>query len=187
MIRTFIAIDTPPEVKEKLAEIQEKLAETGAEVRWESKEKFHLTLKFLGGVEETKLKSLTDHLKERLKKFSPFNISYLDLGCFPSVNRPRVVWIGVENEDGSLGKIQEVIEEVTAGLGFDREERPFHAHITLGRVKGPRNQEALIAELAHLSIAAHPTLVEEILCKKSELRPTGSVYTVLERFPLTNT
>jgi 2'-5' RNA ligase len=183
-IRSFIAIDTAPEVKAAIVEVEEKLRATNAEVRWESIEKFHITLKFLGNVEEEKLHSLGNRLEEVLTPFSAFNLTYQGVGCFPNQHHPRVVWIGAENEDGTLKRIQESIEGVAESFGFQREAREFHPHITIGRVKGSKNLKALVSELGNLSFTPHSAMIKEVLLMRSDLKPSGSVYTVLRRLPL---
>ena len=183
-IRSFIAIDTAPEVKAVIIEVEEKLRATDAEVRWESIEKFHITLKFLGNVDETKLHSLENRLEEELTPFFAFRMTYQGVGCFPTQHHPRVIWIGAENEDGTLTRIQETIEGVSESFGFLREERKFHPHITIGRVKGLRNLKTLVSELGNTTFAPHSSLIKEVLIMKSDLKPSGSVYTVLRRFSL---
>jgi 2'-5' RNA ligase len=183
-IRSFIAVDTASEVKVAIIEVEERLRATNADVRWESIEKFHITLKFLGNVEEAKLHSLENRLEEVLSPFSAFNMTYRGVGCFPNQHHPRVVWIGAENEDGTLRRIQETIEGVAGSFGFQREEREFHPHITIGRVKGSKNLKELVSELGNISFAPHPAVIKEVLLMKSDLKPTGSVYTVIQRFPL---
>ena len=183
-IRSFIAIDTPAEIKEKIEEVEEKLRATNADVRWETKEKFHITLKFLGNVEEEKLNSLAQRLGGRLITHSPFTITYEAVGCFPNLRHPRVIWVGTHDEDGSLKALAQTVEEIAAAHGFEREKRPFHPHITIGRVKGSKNLMELSSALESVTFDPQPSTVREILLMKSDLRPTGSVYTVFRRFPL---
>jgi 2'-5' RNA ligase len=185
-IRSFIAIETPPEVKADIVKVQEGLRTTNADVRWESIEKFHITLKFLGNVEEPRLNTLADRLQEALGAFAPFNITYQGVGCFPNQHHPRVVWIGAENEDGTLSRIQETIEEAAEQMGFQREERQFHPHITIGRVKGSKNLKALVSELGNASFAPHAAIIRDVLLMKSDLKSTGSVYSALRTYQLKN-
>jgi 2'-5' RNA ligase len=185
-IRSFIAIETPPEVKADIARVQEGLRTTNADVRWESIEKFHITLKFLGNVEEPRLNSLADRLQEALGVFASFNMTYQGVGCFPNQHHPRVVWIGAENEDGTLSRIQETIEEAAEQMGFQREERQFHPHITIGRVKRPKNLKALVSELGNASFNPHTVIIRDVLLMKSDLKPSGSVYSVLRTYQLKN-
>jgi 2'-5' RNA ligase len=183
-IRSFIAIETPPDVKADISKVQEGLRTTNADVRWESIEKFHITLKFLGNVEEPRLNSLADRLEEALGAFALFNMRYQGVGCFPNQHRPRVIWIGAENEDGTLTKIQETIEKVAEHFGFQREERKFHPHITIGRVKSSKNLKVLVSELGNASFNPHTAVIKDVLLMKSDLKPTGSVYSVIRAYQL---
>ena len=183
-IRSFIAIDTLPEVKEEVAKLQEALRSTNAEVRWDSREKFHITLKFLGNVEEATLQSMASLLETELAAFSPFGLIYQGVGCFPNLHRPRVIWVGAHNEDSTLSRVFEKIEQIASSFGFPREERQFHPHITVGRVKGSKNIKALVSEIEVAKFPVQQSAINEIILMKSDLKPTGSVYTVLRRFPL---
>jgi 2'-5' RNA ligase len=185
-IRSFIAIETPPEVKADIAKVQEGLRAANADVRWESIEKLHITLKFLGNVEEQRLNSLADQLPEAIGAFASFDLTYQGVGCFPNQHHPRVIWIGAENEDGSLTKIQETIEKAAEEIGFQREEHRFHPHITIGRVKGSKNLKALVSELGKASFNPHAAIIKDVLLMKSDLKPTGSVYSVLRTYQLKN-
>jgi 2'-5' RNA ligase len=186
-IRSFIAIETPPEVKAEIAKVQEGLRATNADVRWESIEKFHMTLKFLGNVEEPRLNLCAGRLQEALSAFAPFNMTYQGVGCFPNQHHPRVIWIGAENEDGTLRRIQEAVEKVAEEMGFQREERQFHPHITIGRAKGSKNLKVLVSKLGNASFNPHAALIKDVLLMKSDLKPSGSVYTVMRRFLLRET
>lgn len=184
-LRTFFAVDTPQHIKMKMLEVQSLLKESNADVKWESLEKFHITIKFLGDVFENVLAEMTQKLREALKRNKPFTLSYQDVGCFPNLKNPRVVWIGCENPDGELLNIKNEIDNVTVPYGFPMEERKFHPHITLGRVKGNHNMRELVEKLKTVQFASEPVTADEILVMKSDLKPTGSVYTVLNRIKLT--
>jgi len=185
MIRTFIAIDTPDEVKDVIEDATSSLKETRADVRWEPKEKFHITLKFLGNVREETLPPLVKALDEQIALLPEFTIVYAGIGCFPNCRSPRVIWVGCNNKDGVLLQIQRAVEQATVPFGFPSEERAFHPHITLGRVKSHRNLDRLILTLQSITLQTEPVPVSEVLVMKSELRPSGSVYTVIHRIPLT--
>ncbi|PIU44638.1 MAG: RNA 2',3'-cyclic phosphodiesterase [Ignavibacteriales bacterium CG07_land_8_20_14_0_80_59_12] len=185
MIRTFIAVDTPDDVKEQITEAVSKLKEIGAEVRWESRDKYHITLKFLSDVREAQLPEIIDSLRRGLSGIPPFKVTYAGAGCFPSRRNPRVIWIGCENEEGTLLRLHDAVEAATVPFGFPTEERAFHPHITVGRVKGTRNTDPLVLSLPSVTLRSHPVDVRQILVMKSDLKPSGSVYTILEAIPLT--
>jgi 2'-5' RNA ligase len=182
-IRTFIALPLPSEVMSAMASIQKQLVTSGAEVKWDTHEKFHITLKFLGGTDSSLIPQITDQLRKSIGSLPAFELAYVKLGGFPNVDRPRVVWIGT-SESQQILRVQSEVERVCTSFGFAKDDRPFHAHITLGRVKGNRNLERLTASLK--SITFEPLLARctEIHFVRSELRPTGSIYTLLNSIPL---
>jgi 2'-5' RNA ligase len=157
--------------------------ETHAEVKWDGSEKFHITLKFLGDVDSSQPQIIADELRNSIGGFSPFDLSFVSLGAFPSVSRPRVVWIGTQQNEHVHG-IQGCVERVCDSFGFAKEDRPFHAHVTLGRVKGDRNLDRLTAKLKSITFKPLIARCSEIHIMRSELKPTGSVYTLLNSIPL---
>ena len=182
-IRTFIALPLPSDVMLGMASVQKQLINSGAEVKWDTPEKFHITLKFLGDTDSSRIPQITDQLRKSICNFPVFELIYTKLGAFPNVDRPRVVWIGT-SESQQILRLQSDVERVCSTLGFATDDRPFHAHITLGRVKGARSLERLTASLK--SITFEPLLARctEVHFVRSELRPTGSVYTLLNSIPL---
>jgi RNA 2',3'-cyclic 3'-phosphodiesterase len=182
-IRTFIALPLPPEVMSGMASVQKQLMASGAEVKWDAAEKFHITLKFLGDIDSALVPEITDQLKKSVGNFPAFELVYKRLGAFPNADRPRVAWIGT-SESQEILRLQSDVERVCSSFGFATDDRPFHAHITLGRVKGTRNLERLTASLK--SITFEPLLARctAVHFVRSELKPTGSVYTLLNTIPL---
>lgn len=183
-IRSFIAIGTPETIRHKMLELQSKLRESAADVQWEPQEKLHATIKFLGNVEEHLFQTIVSTAEHSIKEFQPFEIRYSQLGCFPNVNRPRVIWIGCENGDGTLAKLKEALDSALLPHGFEREDRKFHPHITLGRVKGLKNIKTLIPMLRSLTFDSYPFICKEILLMKSVLKQGGSEYSVLRKLML---
>jgi RNA 2',3'-cyclic 3'-phosphodiesterase len=182
MIRTFIALPLPSDVISGMAEVQRQLRDSGAEVKWDGPEKFHITLKFLGDIDSLLVPEITDQLKKSIGNSPAFELNFVKLGGFPNIDRPRVVWIGA-TESQQILQLQSQVERVCTSLGFGTDDRAFHTHITLGRVKGNRHLERLTASLK--SITFEPLLARctEVHFVRSELRPTGSVYTLLNSIP----
>ncbi|MBI3004977.1 MAG: RNA 2',3'-cyclic phosphodiesterase [Ignavibacteriales bacterium] len=182
-LRCFIALPTPEDVKNKISELQSKLKEAEADVKWDSPEKFHITLKFLGKFEQSTIDSLSSRLE-----LLPQNVSYIralfnSVGAFPSLQRPKVIWVGIEHTE-ELRRLQSDIELLCAEFGYVREEREFHPHITLGRVKGNKNLHRLTESLKSLTLEPIQARCTEVLLVRSDLKPSGSVYTTLKSFPL---
>jgi 2'-5' RNA ligase len=182
-IRTFISLPLPSDVQAKMAGIQQTLKTSNADVKWEVAEKLHLTLKFLGNVEGGRLQKLTQILKASLQTASAFDLVFQSLGCFPSLASPRIVWIGSEMKP-ELRDLSTRIEDACHQLGFEREDRPFHPHVTLGRVKGSRNIRRLTESLKSLTLEPFQVRCREVCIMRSDLHPTGSTYTLLTSIPL---
>jgi len=141
VIRAFIAIDLTPEILQKLEQLSTRLRSEldEGQVRWVPVNNIHLTLKFLGNVSLANLEVLTKILKAECYSHPPFEVSVGELGAFPSIRRPRVIKVNVQ-APAALASLQRGIENETTRLGYDREERPFSPHLTLGRVS--RNASA---------------------------------------------
>jgi 2'-5' RNA ligase len=182
--RLFVAIDTPREVKEAMTGLRDHLKRSGADVRWESSEKLHITLKFIGDTPQNLLPDFVPLLEGVAANRQPFGISYFGIGCFPHRQDPRVVWVGVEDPTGGLATMQRAIEAGCISLGFPAEQKGFHAHVTLGRVKSRRNLGSLLATMESATFEGRQATVSALLLLKSELKPGGSEYTILKQFPL---
>ena len=181
-IRSFIALPIPSHAQQAIAEIQAKLKAPQADVKWESQDKFHITLFFLGNVEQSKLELLPTALANSIQQFQSFTTTYESVGAFPNIHNPRVIWVGITSNQTVLD-IQSMVERVCAEFGFPREDRKFHPHITLGRVKGIRNLARLTEAIKTITFEPIETLCSEILLMKSEVHPSGSIYTILKSFP----
>ena len=184
-LRLFIAVETPGDVREALGEVRDRLAASGADVRWESNDKLHCTLVFLGETDDSALVTIHETVRQSCAGFAPITVAYRGIGYFPDNRRPRIVWAGIEDPRGELGRLQETIASDLAVAGHPGDDKPFHPHITLGRVKGLRNINRLTT-IAESCTFEHPSVtVREIVIVRSDLRPGGSVYTILRSIPLT--
>jgi 2'-5' RNA ligase len=185
MIRSFIAIDLPEATRHTLAAVQEHLKQSGAGVRWVKPSSIHLTLKFLGNIQAAQVEDIALAVAQEIRDQPPITLGAAGLGAFPSRRKPRVLWIGMEGEVQRLNGIQARLENALEPLGFDREKRPFRPHLTIGRVKDRRRLQSLIDAMAELKIPEFDSFdVTEIILYKSDLRPTGAIYTKLHRMPL---
>ena len=142
-MRTFIAIPLPQECRVMLDQLQQSLRKHKADVRWVAIPSIHLTLKFLGEVDSGIIPKLKEFLDNHSKAERPFDLSLHGLGCFPNLIRPRIIWCGISGETERLLNLQQRVERVCVELGFAPEDRPFHPHLTLGRVNGKSNLQPL--------------------------------------------
>lgn len=188
MLRTFIAVEIPTAMQQNIhketANIRRSLDTL---VRWVTVENMHLTLKFLGDVSPSSLEFLIQMLRNEADTVPCFNIHLTGLGAFPSLKRPRVIYVGIQAPP-VLDTLQRGIESASRRLGYEAEERSFSAHLTLGRVKqniSATDQQKIRHAIEGTQVDLPGTArVDSVHLYKSELKPSGSVYTRLYSAPL---
>ena len=191
MLRAFIAIELSAELQKAISQVLERLqAKAGkSTVRWVSPANIHLTVKFLGEVAPNGVALIEEALTAEAAFHTGFWLEANGLGAFPNTRKPRVIWIGVDMPS-ELASLQHGIDSATARLGYPSESRPFSPHLTLGRVR----ENASVSELASISSALKeihftspgPFVISSVHLYKSDLQPSGSVYTRLFSAPLAN-
>ncbi len=183
-IRAFIAVDISPELRAELERTISSLRSDLGGVKWLKPENIHLTLKFLGETDREKIEAIGELLEETARRHSPFTIEVGDLGAFPEMKRPRVIWLGVERRRELIALAGD-IEERLEGFGFEKEKRAFRPHLTLGRVKVPPDSSKLADAFRRIGAVSFVSLdVKMILLLQSTLTPHGAVYQVLSRHRL---
>jgi 2'-5' RNA ligase len=183
MIRSFIAIEIPDRLKNDVLEIQNRFKAGSADASWTRIDGIHLTLKFLGNVEEKKIEEIKRILEEIARSTQHIKIKIGGVGVFPNQKMPRVIWIGIKNEDGSLEGLYKRIDEELTRMGFEKEGRNFKPHLTLGRMRSQKGREGIIKLLEEFKDKEIGVFTaSDIRLIKSELRPQGAVYTELGRF-----
>jgi|WetSurMetagenome_2_1015567.scaffolds.fasta_scaffold148972_2 RNA 2',3'-cyclic 3'-phosphodiesterase len=187
-IRSFIAIDLPENIQEKLGAIIHQMdGPSTSAVRWVPAKNIHLTLKFLGDISPTNLQVLTKILDVEAQRFPSFEISIGNLGAFPNIRRPRVIWVGIKAPQ-SLGALQHAIDVETQRLGYTAEDRPFSPHLTLGRVSHnatPQEAQNIGNTLGNMQVGELGIVqASTIRLFRSDLLPSGAVYTSLHISPL---
>lgn len=185
--RLFAAIEIPPEVRDRVAAVRDRLRDAGWRAKWVTPEGTHLTLKFYGNVPVDDIPALRAALRPAVATARPFTIEAAGAGAFPNPRRPRVLWLGVAGDVRRLGALQRSVEQASAAQGYPPEERAFHPHLTVARVRPEdlgslRDLERRLAEIA--ALPPLPIPVDRVTLFRSELRRTGAVYTVVDEFPL---
>jgi 2'-5' RNA ligase len=185
-IRTFIALGLSKEIHDRTVTLQETLARTGAEVKWAAPENLHVTLLFLGEVDEREVPEVCRAVGDCAAGRAPFALGVEKTGCFPNARRPRVLWVGVGEGTQEVVALHDALEAVLLELGcYRREDRQYTPHLTLGRVQSEQPNEKLAAAMAkHSDWQCGRMVVREVLVMSSELRSEGPVYAVLSRAPL---
>lgn len=185
MIRSFLAIELPKLILRKIEEVQRDLRSTRADVRWVNPEKIHLTLKFFGNIEESRIDPIFKSIEEPVRNTSPFSIEVKGVGAFPQLRNPRVIWMGLVDGKEILTSFQKQIETQLEKMGFQPEDRPFHPHLTLGRMKSSRGKEELVGRMEkHREEEFGDFQVERVILFKSDLTPSGPIYTLLKELKL---
>lgn len=183
-IRAFVGIPLETELKSAVLNLQKQLQDrSGANaVRWTRPEQLHLTLKFLGNVSTEALPKLKAALSQSCRDIAQFHLTLATLGAFPSLQRASVIWIGLRGELATLKELQMRIEESAGEFANHSEDREFHPHLTIGRVKAPgRTPRALEDALrASAEVELGEWRVTEVKLVQSKLSPQGSIYTPLE-------
>jgi 2'-5' RNA ligase len=182
-LRAFLALEIPDAVRESLAEAQQRLKGEFPPARWTRPAGWHLTLKFLGEVEQPVLADLMTDLTPRLQGAGAVRVELGRTGFFPSSMRPRVAWIG-GTADG-VEKVVAAVEEAAKTAGFPPERRPWAVHLTLARLKSQWSKRAVdqFFEWGD-DLDLEPFICRDVVLFSSDLQPGGAVYTALERVPL---
>ncbi|QVL30194.1 RNA 2',3'-cyclic phosphodiesterase [Telmatocola sphagniphila] len=198
-LRTFIAVELSERIRSACLDLQLSLTLPGAPVKWVSEDNFHITLLFLGEVNELDLVAICRSTQKSLAKQKSFQITVGGLGCFPTPRRPKVLWAGVSEGQEQLAKLHAKLEAPLMEIGcYRREERNYTPHLTLGRIEpveaeteAPRITGEKAEEISwpqiirdHEEWKAGYCDVNEVLVMTSELRRSGPVYSVVARTPL---
>ena len=183
-MRLFVAMNLPSEILDRMAAVQDRLRRVDADVSWVRAGNIHVTLKFLGETDEKRLQRVRPALTEAARVGACFSMEVCGAGNFGG-RLPRVIWVGVGDGAETLTQLARRIEVAVGRVGFPKERRGFTAHLSLGRVRSARNAEALLTALQEFHAEKFGIFTAtEFELMQSQLHPTGSVYTVLERFAL---
>ncbi|MFH1484746.1 MAG: RNA 2',3'-cyclic phosphodiesterase [Chloroflexota bacterium] len=183
-IRAFIAIELPDQVKENLRRLQGQLRQAGGPdgigVRWVNPDGIHLTLKFLGNVAADKIPAVTQAMNQAAEGTGALALATTGLGAFPNWRRVRVLWVGLEGDLERLQALQKRLEQGLKPLGFPPEGRSFSPHLTLGRMRehmAPEEIRRFEEAISALGVeSTQPWVADSLNLMRSELRPSGAVY-----------
>jgi 2'-5' RNA ligase len=183
-IRCFIAVQIGDDLKISIGDTIKILKKSCADVKWVKTENLHITLKFLGSIEEDQVGSISSRITDIALKHNNFDFTLMGTGVFPDYRRARVLWVGIRDHNHLL-KIANEIEDAMECEGFDRERRPFSPHITIGRVRSPKGIDKLTAELVkYKSMDFGTQFAGSIHLIKSTLKPGGAEYNTITSAPL---
>ncbi len=185
LIRCFIAVELPQSIKEELSSYILRLKQINRNIKWVNPHSIHVTLKFFGEIEPYEVEKVGGELQNCKGIVNPFALKITGSGAFPNERRPRVFWLGLQQDERrSLFRLHEWIDEQLEPLGFEKEKRRFSPHLTLGRVKHPDDFSNVFEYLKEHPFEPATLTVEEIVFMRSELKPTGAEYTPIQKFSL---
>lgn len=184
-IRSFLAIEPPEAILQTVLRLQEKLKrEVSGRLSWTRPGGQHLTLKFFGDVSTDDVEQISRAVQNRLQAGWMLNLKIEKLGVFPDARKPRVLWCGTSGDIDQLAALQKQLDADFALIGFPREDRPFRAHLTLARIKDPREVSGVGNALTkHATFSAGEFTVRELILFQSKLTPQGPIYTRLATYP----
>jgi len=184
-IRAFVALPVPAVVGRVAANARTLCTGIDGVVRWVAPERIHLTVKFLGDMDDGNVPAIHALLTETAAATGPFRLAVGGLGVFPSVKNPRVLWMGITGDTPALVDFARQLDTALTTLGFAAESRPFRAHLTLGRFKAKTDPQQLVDIMASGGeMTAASFLADRVVLYQSELKPSGAVYTPLTEVPL---
>ena len=183
-IRAFIAIEISEEARAEFGRIISELKKADAPVKWVDPSTVHLTLKFLGGVPREKVPDIVRRLEDAARGNSPFDIDLDGMGVFPNWGRAAVIWVGLGEGSGRVKEMALAVDIAMLEEGFERENRDFKPHLTLGRIKGARNKDRLREIMEDTRIKPVSVHVPGIILFSSELTPDGAVHTPISEIHL---
>ena len=184
MIRTFISLEISDEALTQILKIRDDNISRMENVRWEEKDKLHLTLKFLGDINSEMIAAFSRSLEEIAGRHESLSLSFSEFGVFKRENKFKILWIGLK-ENPMLLQIVDEIESSFTKYGFEKEKRKFKSHITLLRFRGLEDSEKILS-LTQVKLPEINFRANKVTLYESKLMPSGSVYRSLKNFYLKN-
>jgi 2'-5' RNA ligase len=189
-VRLFVAVTVPEAVKSKMEEAQAELRCAAPErgIRWARREQFHLTIRFLGDVEAARVEALAEAIRGVCQGFGALHLRAERVGFFPDARHPRVVWVGVRDQEEQLPRLQQAVEVATDSYTSEAKEKRFTGHITLARIKGLKRPEAEALGQAAATMADRQFghwMACQVELVRSELLPAGAQHTTVATIALT--
>lgn len=184
MIRLFIATPLSDGVEKKLSEIISDLKDHGGKIKYVAPHNIHLTLKFLGNSDPDKVPAIIKAIDQISNGYQPIETTLDQLGGFPNLRKPKVIWVGFKQNVENLVKLVDEIETGMSRLGWEKENRKFKAHLTLGRVKDENAVEGLTSYLLDYQLDPIPLVFDRVILFQSTLTQKGPIYKILHEVKL---
>ena len=182
-IRSFLAIELDEELVPKILDVQKEFKKTNANIKYVPSQNMHFTLKFFGNIDLDMVEDISSAVEKVIKNYSSFDLNIKNCGCFPNKKVIKVLWLGLE-EGSPIKDLQKDLDKEFKKLGF-KKEKNFISHLTIGRVKSPKNKKEIQETIERLEkIEIGQMTVSKISLKKSTLTPQGPIYEDIKVFEL---
>ena len=182
-IRTFIAVPLSAEICQAIGQIENNLKKLDCNIKWVRPQNVHLTLKFLGDIKPKRIDVLKETFEDLFRNAGSIKIELTQLGAFPNIEHPRILWVGLKDDEQRIARLASMLEEGLGAIGFKKEEKPFSPHITFGRIRSPRNLNLLSEAISDYSLpinlkqtAQNITLYESILTPKEPIYKAVKIF-----------
>ncbi|MCG3136316.1 MAG: RNA 2',3'-cyclic phosphodiesterase [Phycisphaerae bacterium] len=183
-MRLFIAIDVDAAIRQAMLKVAKSIHAYQSQISWTTAEQLHLTLKFIGEVDDLLAATMADRLQQLARRFPPITILTEGVGCFPPSGPVRIIWIGGREPTGTLVKVVHGIEDFAEELGVPREKRTFSEHFTIGRVKSDGSRGKLRTAVQTARFGPMALQISQLVLYQSILQPKGAQYVPLCRAAL---
>ena len=185
-IRSFLAFELPVDIKRIIMAVSEDVRELSLNVRWVNVINIHLTIVFMGNVQEEQIKPIQDIINQVCQGYGPFSIGIKGLGLFGGRHNPRVLWIGLDGAIDRMGCFRDDLQKKLRRFGIKEEKRRFRPHLTLGRFRKGAKAGGRLNDLLskYHDLTSPECMIEELVLFKSDLKPGGAVYSKLKQWPL---
>lgn len=182
-VRSFLAIELKEDLVPKILDVQKEFKKTNANIKYVPSKNMHFTLKFFGNIDEEMIEDISLSVEKVIMNYSSFDLSIKNCGCFPNKNVIKVLWLGLD-EGSPIKSLQKDLDREFKKLGF-KKEKNFISHLTIGRVKSPKNEKEIRKTIEKLeNIEIGQMTVSRICLKKSTLTPQGPIYEDIKVFEL---
>lgn len=183
-IRLFVALEIPEEALSKIIDIKNAALGNLHNVRWEPKEKLHLTLKFLGDTNSDLIEKYSDAMQRIINSYKSFELGFNKFGIFIKDNNPKILWVGLCDNPSLLHLVKD-IDEIFSEFGFEKEKRKFKSHLTLLRFRGHEDSEKILS-LLNVNLQELNFNANKVTLFESKLLPSSSIYRSIKSFYLKN-
>lgn len=184
-LRLFVAINFNPKIQRSIKHIQDHLGKTDCDVKWVKPKNIHITLKFLGNIEIQKIDVVKQALINHYQNTRSFKIELTQLGTFPNINHPRILWIGLKDSKQRLNQIVTLLQKALVKIGFEEDKKSFSPHITIGRMRSLKNINLLSESISTYQAPKNLTqVITTIILYKSTLTSQGPIYESLYQITL---